>query len=143
MRHDDYTTVTAAAKQFGISPRHLRHLLQRGVIAGVKPSRDWLVRPSAVRAYLRREVTPGPSAQQPPEPSTPRSPISVIRDAPAEQALTLPQAAQLSGLSQSHIRNLVRSGTVQAHKVGRDWVVTLSDLLRYKQQARRGRPKRY
>jgi excisionase family DNA binding protein len=64
VRHDDYTTVAAAAKRFGLSARHLRRLLQQGVIEGIKPGRDWLVRPSAVGEYLRRGVKPGPKPRR-------------------------------------------------------------------------------
>ena len=53
-------TVAEAARQTGLSRRHLTRLLQTGVIEGRKPGRDWLVRLSAVRAYLREEHKPGP-----------------------------------------------------------------------------------
>lgn len=60
MPDEEYITVAAAARQFGLSRRQLSRLVQTGVIPGVKPGRDWLVRPSTVMAYLRQERKPGP-----------------------------------------------------------------------------------
>ncbi len=141
MRRDDYTTVTAAAKQFGISPRHLRYLLQRGIIEGVKPSRDWLVRPSAVAEYLRRGVKPGPKPHRPRGSRPKLSPISAISEFPSARTVTVPEAARLSGLSRSHLRNLVRRGAIRGQKVGRDWVLTLREVMAYRRRAKRGRPR--
>jgi hypothetical protein len=142
VRHDDYTTVTAAAKQFGLSARHLRYLLERGIVPGIKPSRIWLVRPSAVAAYLRGELTTGPSVRRPPVEYTTRSPTSAINDLSTSAWHTIPNAATQTGLSSSHIRYLARSGKIAARKRGRDWFVRLDDLLRYRQRVRRGRPRR-
>ncbi|MEX1254394.1 MAG: helix-turn-helix domain-containing protein [Dehalococcoidia bacterium] len=140
MRHDDYTTVTAAAKQFGISPRRLRYLLQRRAIEGIKPTRDWLVRPSAVAAYLSQEAAQARRQARPYEAYRITQPISAIRDAPGQTTATVPEAAAILGLSESHIRNLARGGTLQARKVGRDWVVPVDELTAYRQRTRRGRP---
>lgn len=140
MRHDDYTTVTAAAKQFGISPRRLRYLLQRRVIEGTKPTRDWLVRPSAVAAHLSQEAAQARRQARPPEAYRITQPISTIRDAPGEATATVPEAAAILGLSESHIRNLARGGALHAQKVGRDWVVPIHKLSAYRQRTKKGRP---
>lgn len=140
MRYDDYTTVTAAAKRFGISPRHLRSLLQRGVVEGVKPSRDWLVRPSAVAEYLRRGLKPGPRPGWLRIRETQLSPIPAQETA-EEERITIPEAARLSGYSRSHIRNLLRRGVLHGEKMGRDWVVTLQEVTEHRRCTRKGRPK--
>jgi len=57
---EEYVTVAEAARATGLSRRQLTRLLQTGVIAGRKPGRDWLVRLSAVAAYLKEERKPGP-----------------------------------------------------------------------------------
>jgi excisionase family DNA binding protein len=56
---EEYVTVAQAARLSGLSARHIARLLQRGEIAGVKPGHDWLVRLSAVMAYLQQERKPG------------------------------------------------------------------------------------
>ena len=60
MPDEEYITVAQAARLSGLSARHIARLLQQGVIEGVKPGHDWLVRPSAVMAYLKQERKPGP-----------------------------------------------------------------------------------
>lgn len=42
--------------------------------------------------------------------------------------ITLRDAAQRSGLSESHLRFLARSGRLGASKIGRDWVTTAKAL---------------
>jgi excisionase family DNA binding protein len=59
MPDDEYVTVAQAAQQFGLSRRQLARLLQTGTIPGIKPGHDWLVRPSAVRTYLKERRPPG------------------------------------------------------------------------------------
>ena len=56
---DEYVTVAQAAKLAGLSRRQLQWLLQQGMIPGTKLGRDWLVRPTAVMAYLRERRGPG------------------------------------------------------------------------------------
>ncbi len=48
-----------AARQFGISARHLSRLLKEGTVPGMKPGHDWLVKPSSVMDYLLQERRPG------------------------------------------------------------------------------------
>lgn len=59
MPDEEYITAAAAARLSGLSIRQIQWLLQNGVIEGTKPGRDWLVKPSAVMAYLRQERKPG------------------------------------------------------------------------------------
>jgi excisionase family DNA binding protein len=59
-----------------------------------------------------------------------------------ERAITIPEAARLSGLSRSHLRNLLRTGVIRGEKVGRDWVVTLREVMAYRQRVKRGRPRK-
>lgn len=60
----EYITVAKAAELSGLTPRHIQRLLKRGVIEGVRPGHEWLVRPSAVMAYLRQERKPGPKPKR-------------------------------------------------------------------------------
>ena len=48
-----------------------------------------------------------------------------------EEWLTTDEAAQISGLSSSHIRYLLRNGKVQGKKLGRDWLTTRSFIQEY------------
>ena len=59
MPDEEYITAAQAARLSGLTPRHIRWLLQRDVISGIKPGHDWLLKPSAVMDYLRRERKPG------------------------------------------------------------------------------------
>jgi excisionase family DNA binding protein len=59
LANEEYITVAQASQQAGLTPRHIRWLLQRGIIPGIKPGHDWLVKPSAVMEYLRQERRPG------------------------------------------------------------------------------------
>lgn len=64
MPDEEYITVAQAAQRVGLSARHIRWLLQRGLISGIKPGHDWLVKPSAVMAYLQQERRPGRKAHR-------------------------------------------------------------------------------
>ena len=64
MADDEYITVAQAARQFGLSSSHIRGLLHKGMIPGIKPGHDWLVKPSAVMAYLQQERKPGRKPQR-------------------------------------------------------------------------------
>lgn len=59
MPDEEYITVAQAARLSGLSSRHIARLLKRGMIEGIKPGHDWLLRPLAVMAYLRQERKPG------------------------------------------------------------------------------------
>jgi excisionase family DNA binding protein len=56
---EEYITVAQASRLSGLSTRQIQSLLKRGVISGIKPGHDWLVKPSAVMEYLRQERRPG------------------------------------------------------------------------------------
>jgi excisionase family DNA binding protein len=56
---EEYITVAQASKLSGLSTSQIARLLRDGQIEGIKPGHDWLVKPSAVMAYLRQERKPG------------------------------------------------------------------------------------
>ena len=57
---EGYVTVAEAADKSGYSVRHLQNLLKKGVIPGVKPARDWLVKLEDVLEYKKQAPKPGP-----------------------------------------------------------------------------------
>ena len=59
MADEEYITVAEASKLSGLSTRQIRWLLAEGVVVGIKPGRDWLVKPAAVMEYLQQERKPG------------------------------------------------------------------------------------
>jgi excisionase family DNA binding protein len=56
-------TTEQAATLSSLSSSHLRLLLRRGRIPGVKVGRDWLTTEEGVLNYLATERKPGPKAQ--------------------------------------------------------------------------------
>jgi excisionase family DNA binding protein len=56
---EEYITVVQASTQSGLSVRQIQWLLKNGVIKGIKPGHDWLLKPSAVMEYLQQERKPG------------------------------------------------------------------------------------
>jgi len=42
------------------------------------------------------------------------------------------EAATVTGYTAAYVRQLIRRGRIEARKVGRDWLVNLADLLKYK-----------
>ena len=48
-----------------------------------------------------------------------------------ERLISLKEAAARSGLSTSFLRRLCREGTIEAQKVGRDWLVTWPAVAAY------------
>ena len=59
MPDEEYITVAQASKLSGLSTRQIQWLLKNGVIEGIKPGHDWLLKPSVVMDYLRQERRPG------------------------------------------------------------------------------------
>lgn len=59
MPHEEFITVAQASQLSGLSVRQIQWLLQQGVIEGIKPGHDWLLKPSVVMAYLKTERRPG------------------------------------------------------------------------------------
>ncbi len=55
MPDEEYITAAQAARLSGLTDRQIRRLLQNGVIEGVRPGHEWLVKRSVVMEYLRRE----------------------------------------------------------------------------------------
>jgi excisionase family DNA binding protein len=49
--------------------------------------------------------------------------------------ITTRQAAELTGYTQQHVRELVIAGTVKGQRFGRDWQVSRRSLLAYVKQA--------
>jgi excisionase family DNA binding protein len=58
-----------------------------------------------------------------------------------EELITLKEAAELSGLSHSHLRLLVRKGELWGKKMGRDWFTNAQAVQEYLAQDRRPGPK--
>jgi excisionase family DNA binding protein len=48
-----------------------------------------------------------------------------------ERLISLKEAAALSGLSQSHLQLLARTGKLRAKRMGRDWFTTLEAVAAY------------
>jgi excisionase family DNA binding protein len=46
--------------------------------------------------------------------------------------VTIPQAAESLGLAPSTLRRQARLGKLTAHKIGRDWYVTIGEVERYR-----------
>ena len=56
--------------------------------------------------------------------------------------LTVPQAAEILGLSRQRVHALVKSGAIPATKIGRDWLISQAELAAFRALPRkRGRPK--
>jgi len=57
---EEYITVAQASRLSGLSVSQIAKLLRQGTIPGIKPGHDWLVKPSTVMDYLKRDRKPGP-----------------------------------------------------------------------------------
>jgi excisionase family DNA binding protein len=49
----------------------------------------------------------------------------------AKQLISLAEAAEISGLSQGHLRLLAKQGKIWATKIGRNWVTTQDAVQAY------------
>ncbi len=58
-----------------------------------------------------------------------------------KELISLKEAAELSGLSPSHLRLLVSKGDVWGLKIGRNWVTTAQAVQEYLARNRRPGPK--
>jgi excisionase family DNA binding protein len=58
-----------------------------------------------------------------------------------DELITLKEAAELSGLSYSHLRLLARKGTIWAKKMGNNWFTTAPAVNDYLARDRRPGPK--
>jgi hypothetical protein len=61
--------------------------------------------------------------------------------AAAERLISLAEAAELSGLSQGHLRLLVSHGVIWGAKIGRNWITTEKAVREYMATDRRTGPK--
>lgn len=52
--------------------------------------------------------------------------------------MTLPQAAELLGVTTATLRQQIKRGKLRAVKRGRDWWVTSKEVYRYGRENRRG-----
>ena len=71
----------------------------------------------------------------------PDNPAEPAGEDAAKQLVSLAEAADLSGLSQSHLRLLVRRGAIWGAKIGRNWVTTEVAVKEYVATERRPGPK--
>ena len=62
---DERITLHEAAKSSGLSASHLRLLVRRGDVWGVKLGHYWLTTTQAVEEYLARDRRPGPKPRKP------------------------------------------------------------------------------
>ena len=60
---DELITLSEAAEISGLSPSHLRLLVNKKEIWGRKLGRNWFTTKQAVREYLTRGVKPGPKTK--------------------------------------------------------------------------------
>jgi len=59
-RPEELISIDKAAKLSGLSSGHLRLLISRGDVWGIKVARNWVTTEQAVREYLARNRKPGP-----------------------------------------------------------------------------------
>ena len=59
----------------------------------------------------------------------------------ADELITLPEAASISGLSHSHLRKLVRTGEIWGKRFGQTWVTTEKAVNEYLARDTRPGPK--
>lgn len=62
---DDLISLREAAELSGLSASHLRLLVRRGDIWGVKLGHNWVTTSEAVEAYLAQDRRPGPKPKKP------------------------------------------------------------------------------
>lgn len=58
--YEDLISVREAAKIGGLTPRHVRLLLSKGTIWGVKLGRDWFTTEKVIINYIAQDRRPGP-----------------------------------------------------------------------------------
>jgi excisionase family DNA binding protein len=64
---DELISLREAAELSGLSASHLRLLVRRGDIWGVKLGHNWVTTSEAVQGYLARDRRPGPKPKKPRE----------------------------------------------------------------------------
>ena len=61
---EELISLRQAAKLSGLSPNHLRLLVGRGSIWGMKIDYIWVTTEKAVKEYMARDRRPGPKSSQ-------------------------------------------------------------------------------
>ncbi len=61
---DGYLTTSAASLRCGLSRDHVRRLLERGTLNGVKIGRDWFVMVESLDSYMAHRPKPGPKPKK-------------------------------------------------------------------------------
>jgi excisionase family DNA binding protein len=62
---DDLISLREAAELSGLSAGHLRLLVSRGEMWGIKLGRNWVTTAQAVQEYLAQDRRPGPKPKEP------------------------------------------------------------------------------
>ena len=62
---DDLISLREAAKLSGLSAGHLRLLVRRGELWGVKLGRNWVTTTQAIEEYMAQDRRPGPKPKKP------------------------------------------------------------------------------
>jgi excisionase family DNA binding protein len=62
---DELISLREAAELSGLSAGHIRLLVRRGDIWGMKIGRNWVTTAQAVEEYLNQDRKPGPKPQSP------------------------------------------------------------------------------
>ena len=73
-----------------------------------------------------------PEDHQPPT-TPPIDPLTI------GELITLPEAAELSGLSQALLRDIAQNGRLRAKKYGPVWLTTMAAIQVYKKSRHRGK----
>lgn len=68
--------------------------------------------------------------------------ILIFMEQQVRNQLTTPEAARYSGLTRAHLVQLVRRGTLEGVRMGRDWFVYVDSLDRYLATPRRPGPRK-
>ncbi len=72
-----------------------------------------------------------------PKQATQRGPIEEL----ASTLISVTEASQISGLTTGYIRRLLRQGTIEGVKIGRNWLTTEEAIREYLGKERRPGPK--
>lgn len=62
---EEWMTTTQAAELMGYNYAHVRYLVRKGHVVGMKMGRDWLVRRDSVLAYIEEIKQLGPAKHDP------------------------------------------------------------------------------
>ena len=62
---DELISMNKAAELSGLTPRHIRLLVSRGILWGEKLGRDWFTTAQVIKEYMASDRHPGPKSQKP------------------------------------------------------------------------------